>query len=89
MDKKQTRPNRILRIPRELHDCLANITYWQKESISVNDFVIELLMLLAREYGDVMAKDAKEAKRTMDSLLKQTNLMNDANNNNRFDEVSA
>ncbi len=81
---KQTRPNRRLSIPRELYDCLSAISYWQKESITVNEFVIDLLMILAREYGDTMVQDTEKSKQIMESLLGRTNVMNDSANNNRF-----
>ena len=84
---KVQRPNRILRIPRELHDCLANIAYWQSPAMSTQDFIIDLLSMLSYEHGKLVQIEAVKAQQTMEKLFHKTNVVNDANCNNKFQEI--
>jgi len=83
-EKKISRPNRIVKLPRELWDVCANIAYWQTPETSTQDFIIELLMVLAREYSEMTQKNSEAAVETMKRIIERTNFLNDPANNNRF-----
>lgn len=86
MPEKQTRPNRIIKIPRELYDIIQNIAYWN--NMNPQDFIIELLSLLSYEHGKMIEIEACKAKQIFEKMINDTNVLNDKSNNNKFSEIN-
>ncbi len=86
MAKVIPRKNRILRMPKELWNTLDAVAYFQSEPINTKDFIIEILMYIAKSYGDKIQKETVSSKEAVDNLLSITKMLNNPEDNNRFFE---
>ena len=85
MSKKQSRPNRIIKIPRPLYQLMEEIAYFQEEAISTECFIEEILMEIGRYYGDQIRKTVVENRGDIvGRYLDRTKVLNNPNDNNRF-----
>lgn len=75
--KKIVRPNRIVKLPRELYQCLDCVAYFQENPISTNDFIENILWDIARIYGDQMQQEALEGKEKIQNYVKRSRILED------------
>lgn len=85
--EKVPRPNRIVKLPRQLFTLLGEIAYFQEKPISTQDFIIEILEEIGRAYGERMQKEAMNARPLIvKSYLKRSGVLNNPDDNNKFGE---
>ena len=88
MTKKQTRPNRIVKLPRDLFNLMAEIAFFQEYKISTNKFIVEILMEIGNDYGKKMQKEAMNNRgHIVGDYLQRSGVLNNPEENNRFQNI--
>ncbi len=88
-NEKVLRPNRIVKLPRQLFQLMSELAYFQEDPITTQDFIIEILTEIGRMYGEKIQRESLKIRPgIVKSYLNKSGILNNPEENNRFNDNS-